>query len=78
MASAVGSAWCRLCQDSPIEGIASHHTLPERSRVANGLVPIVWQIELIDQVTWCSTATRTRLAQNSAVAAPCQWPPDQT
>ena len=52
----VGSAWCRLCQDSPIDSIASHQTLPARSRVANGRSPRAWQIELIDQVTWCSSA----------------------
>ena len=38
----------------------------------NGLLPIMWQIELIDQVTWCSTAMRTSPAQNSAVSAPHQ------
>ena len=32
----------------------------------------MWQIELIDQVTWCRNATRTRLAQKNAVTAPCQ------
>src|SRR5947208_1677751 len=34
--AAVGSAWCRLCQDSPIDGIASHATLPDLSRALNG------------------------------------------
>ena len=32
----VGSAWCRLCQDSPIDRIASHQTLPDLSRDLNG------------------------------------------
>ena len=32
----------------------------------------MWQIELIDQVTWCSTATRTSPAQKNAVSAPHQ------
>src|SRR5256885_606195 len=31
----VGSAWRRLCHDSPIEGMASHQTLTDRSRVLN-------------------------------------------
>jgi hypothetical protein len=30
----------------------------------------MWQIELMDQVTWCRTATRTRPAQKKAVSAP--------
>src|SRR5262245_37348218 len=67
----VGSAWCRLCHDSPIDGIASHQTLPDLSRLLKGRLPTVWQIELIDQVTWWSIATRTRLAQKNAVRAPC-------
>src|SRR5690606_23749062 len=37
----VGSAWCRLCQDSPKDGIASHHTLRERSRTAKFSSPMV-------------------------------------
>ena len=36
----------------------------------NGRSPIMWQIELIDQVTWCSTAMRTSPAQKNAVNAP--------
>src|SRR4051794_291682 len=67
----VGSAWCRLCQDSPIEGIASHHTFADLSRDTNGRLPTVWQIELIDQVTWCSRLMRTREPQKKAVTAPC-------
>ena len=51
----VGSAWCRLCQLSPIEMIASGQTLAERSRVLKGRLPKVWQMLLIDQVTWCSS-----------------------
>src|SRR6185369_15812424 len=66
----VGSAWCRLCHDSPIDSAASHQTLPERSRLAKGRSPIAWQIELIDQVTWWSNPTRTSDAQKNAVAAP--------
>ena len=30
---------------------------------------MVWQIELIDQVTWCSSETRTSEPQKNAVAA---------
>ena len=56
----VGSAWCRLCHDSPKDRTASGQTLREWSRAANGASPIMWQIELIDHVTWCSSATRTR------------------
>src|SRR5215475_78833 len=66
----VGSEWCRLCQDSPWLRIASHQTLPDLSRLLNGRAPIVWQIELIDQVTWCSSAIRTSEAQKNAVSAP--------
>src|SRR5699024_1843842 len=68
----VGSAWCRLCQDSPSESTASHHTLPDLSRLENGRSPTAWQMELIDHVTWCSSPMRTRVAQKTAVAAPCQ------
>ncbi len=39
------------------------------------MLPQVWQIELVDQVTWCSSVTRTRLAQKNASMAACQ---DQT
>src|SRR3954447_22159783 len=67
----VGSAWCRLCHDSPIDGIASHQTLADLSRDTNGRSPSVWQIELIDQVTWCSRLTRTSEPQKNAVSAPC-------
>src|ERR1700754_2684903 len=68
----VGSAWCRLCQDPPHDRTASHHTLPERSRDLNGRLPTAWQIELIDHVTWCSRATRTRDPQKKAVKEPIQ------
>src|SRR5580704_9299221 len=68
----VGSAWCRLCQDSPNDAMASHATLRDLSRTSNSSLPKVWQMELIDQVTWCSSAIRTRLPQKNAVSAPCQ------
>src|SRR5579862_479367 len=68
----VGSAWCRLCQDSPNEAMASQATLTERSRDCQSVLPQVWQMELIDQVTWCSSVTRTRPAQKNASMAPCQ------
>src|SRR5215475_11120458 len=68
----VGSAWCRLCQDSPNDAIASQATFLDLSRTSNSSLPKVWQIELIDQVTWCKKATRTRLPQKNAVSAPCQ------
>src|SRR5215216_4501652 len=57
---------------SPIDGIASHQTFADLSRETNGRSPIVWQIELIDHVTWCSAATRTSEPQKKAVSAPCQ------
>src|SRR5579862_673195 len=66
----VGSAWCRLCQDSPNDAIAIQETLRDLSRTSNSSLPNVWQIELIAQVTWCSSATRTRVAQKNAVSAP--------
>lgn len=34
------------------------------------LAPKVWQIELMDHVTCCSSAIRTRLAQKKAVSVP--------
>src|SRR5258708_39287990 len=66
----VGSEWCRLCQDSPNEGMASQATLRDLSRTSKSSLPNVWQTELIDQVTWCSRQMRTRLAQKKAVSAP--------
>src|SRR5580658_6362053 len=65
----VGSAWCRLCQDSPNDAMASQATLRDLSRTSNSSLPKVWQMELIDQVTWCSSAMRTRLPQKKAVTA---------
>src|SRR5712691_9933201 len=67
----VGSAWCRLCQDSPKDRIASQETFLDLSLTSNSSLPKVWQIELIDQVMWGRRATRTRLAQKNAVTAPC-------
>src|SRR6266581_2029394 len=66
----VGSAWCRLCHDSPNDATASQATLRDLSRTTKSSLPKVWQIELIDQVTWCSRQIRTRLAQKNAVSAP--------
>src|SRR5215469_710485 len=68
----VGSEWCRLCQASPKDGIASQLTFRDLSLTSNSSLPKVWQMELIDHVTWCRNATRTRLAQKKAVTAPCQ------
>ncbi|CAM5694418.1 hypothetical protein SMICM304S_09112 [Streptomyces microflavus] len=59
-----------MCHDSPHDSTASHHTFPERSRDLKGRLPTAWQIELIDHVTWCSSATRTSEPQKKAVAAP--------
>src|SRR5262249_57139154 len=66
----VGSEWCRLCQDSPKEGMASQATFRDLSRTSKSSWPKVWQTELMDQVTWCSRQIRTRLAQKNAVRAP--------
>ena len=55
-----------------MESTASHQTLPERSRERNGRSPTAWQIELIDQVVWCSSAMRTSEPQKKAVSIPCQ------
>lgn len=66
-----GSAWWKLCHDSPIDGRASHHTLRLSSLVLKGLRPTTWQIELMAKVTWCNTAIRTKLPQKNAVTAPC-------
>jgi len=49
---------------------ASHHTLPDLSRLRNGRSPTAWQIELIDQVTWCSNEMRTSAPQKKPVTAP--------
>src|SRR5665811_947509 len=68
----VGLAWCRLCQDSPIDRIASHQTLADLSWLVKGRSPMAWQIELIDHVTWWSRPMRTSDPQKKAVAAPCQ------
>src|SRR5215475_8354520 len=68
----VGSAWCRLCQDSPKDRMASQLTFLDLSLTSNSSLPKVWQIELMDQVTWCRNAMRTRLPQKNAVSAPCQ------
>src|ERR1700733_7888599 len=55
--------------------MASQETFTDRSRDCQSVLPQVWQIELVDQVTWCSSVMRTRLAQKNASMAPCQ---DQT
>src|ERR1700742_1421604 len=55
--------------------MASQETFTERSRETQSVPPQVWQIELVDQVTWCRNVTRTRLAQKNISMAPCQ---DQT
>src|SRR5207248_11713763 len=66
----VGSQWCRLCQDSPKERMASQATFLDLSLTSKSSLPNVWQTELMDQVTWCSRQIRTRLAQKNAVRAP--------
>src|ERR1017187_1474379 len=68
----VGSEWCRLCHDSPKDGIASQATFRDLSRTSKSSLPNVWQTELMDQVVWCSRQIRTRLPQKNAVTAPCQ------
>jgi len=46
----VGSAWCKLCQDSPSDVIASGQKFVDWSRRVQGRSPTIRQIELIDQV----------------------------
>ena len=72
MAGAGGVGVVELCQDSPIDRIASGQKLADLSLARNGRLPIMWQIELTDQVTWCRKLTRTRPAQKNAVTAPHQ------
>ncbi len=38
-----------------MDRIASGQTLVALPRAVNGRLPIMWQMELIDQVTWCSS-----------------------
>ena len=59
---------------SPNDSSASGQKLAARSplRVWNGRSPTTWQIELIEQVTWCASAMRTSPPQKNAVSAPCQ------
>ncbi len=63
----VGFEWCRLCQLSPIESNASGAKFVERScrRVANGLVPQMWQAEFTAKVACCRRKTLTRPPQTS-------------
>src|SRR3981081_357662 len=68
----VGAGGGMLCQDSPNDRIASQLTFRDLSRTSNSSLPNVWHTELIDQVTWCRNAIRTRLAQKNAVRAPAQ------
>ena len=49
---------------------ASGQKFADLSRAAKGRSPIMWQMELTDQVTWCSSAMRTRPAQKKQVSAP--------
>ena len=61
-----------------VPGLAARTAPPATTRCRsgpgdlNGRLPTAWQIELIDQVTWCSRATRTSEPQKKAVTAPCQ------
>jgi len=47
----VGSAWCRLCHDSPMLRMAIGQKFADLSRVVNGRSPIMWHTEFTDQVT---------------------------
>jgi hypothetical protein len=55
-----------------MDRIASGQKFAALSRLAEGRSPIMWQIELIDQVTWCRNDTRTSPARKNAVNAPHQ------
>ena len=52
--------------------MASGQKFVERSRTVHGRVPIMWQMELTDHVTWCCIPTRTSPAQKKPVSAPHQ------
>ena len=70
----VGNAWWLLCHDSPNEIRLSSHTLRLSSADVKLRRPQKWQIELIENVTWCSRKMRIAPPQSSAVNAPCQVP----
>ena len=70
-----GNAWWLWCHASPIEGIASQATLVDLSSISNRRRPKKWQIELIDQVTWCRKNARTRPPQTRPRSAPSSVKP---
>src|SRR3954454_15625791 len=51
---------------------ASGQKLCDRSRERNGRLPIMWQIELMDHVTWLEIARRTSPPQKKPVSTPAQ------
>ena len=51
----VGNAWWLLCHDSPNVISDSQNTLRDSSGVLKRLRPKTWQIELMLNVTWCSS-----------------------
>ena len=61
-----------MCHDSPKLRMAKGQKLAALSPESNGRSPTMWQIELIENVTWCRSDTRTSPAQKKAVTAPCQ------
>ncbi|MCW2546932.1 MAG: hypothetical protein JWN96_1392, partial [Mycobacterium sp.] len=50
--------------------MASGQQLVELSRLRNGRFPTAWHTELIENVAWCNTNTRTSPAQTNAVSTP--------
>jgi hypothetical protein len=69
-----GKAWWLLCHDSPIVNSASAGTLVLVSRVANDLVPTVWQTELIDHVKLWLVPILITPAMSNAPTAPASAP----
>src|SRR5437868_3578263 len=70
----VGKAWWLLCHDSPKEIRLSSHTFRLSSDERKRRRPQKWQIELIENVTWCSRKIRIAPPQRRAVSAPCHVP----
>src|SRR5439155_23065196 len=50
----VGNAWWLLCHDSPNEIRLSSQTFRDSSEDLKLRLPQKWQIELIENVTWCN------------------------
>src|SRR5882724_12703947 len=69
-----GNAWWLLCHDSPNEIRLSSQTLRLSSDDRKFRRPQKWQIELIENVTWCKRKMRIAPPHRRAVSAPCHVP----